>query len=196
MPTWFLAPIAGLKLPTLDYESGSGTWFDPSLSVSGLQDVKKVFFIYQWRKQRSQNGDSYLHDVSKNGTTDEDHVLPPRRNVLSLLSVEVKQIVLHKQFPRWRLIPSWRQQERHHRWRPCPSSAVECICAPSCLPTEPFVCWSWSKADCPAQTVFPRWRLIPSWRQQERHHLWGQGPFFTAAGFATLPAYFTFCLFQ
>jgi hypothetical protein len=54
-----------------------------------------------------QDGGSYLHDVSKNGTTDEDHVLPPRWNVfaplpaylLNLLSVEaeVKQIVLRKQ---------------------------------------------------------------------------------------------------
>jgi hypothetical protein len=26
-----------------------------------------------------QDGASYLHDVSKNGTTDEDHVLPSRR---------------------------------------------------------------------------------------------------------------------
>jgi hypothetical protein len=31
------------------------------------------------RKQCFQDGGSYLHDVSKNGTTDEDHVLPPRR---------------------------------------------------------------------------------------------------------------------
>jgi hypothetical protein len=31
------------------------------------------------RKQCVQVGGSYLHDVSKNGTTDEDHVLPPRR---------------------------------------------------------------------------------------------------------------------
>ncbi len=42
------------------------------------------------------------------------------------------------------------------------------------LPTEPFVCWS--KADCPVQTVFPRWRLIPSWRQQERHRRWRPYP--------------------
>jgi hypothetical protein len=76
-------------------------------------------------------------------------------------------------FPRWRLIPKWRQQERHHRWRPCPSSAAECFCDPTYLlyaTSVPFVCSN--KADCPTLTVFPSWRLIPSRRQQERHHRW------------------------
>ncbi len=142
----------------------------------------------------------------------------PIKHRYSIVLIKCSKMAAHT-------VPSWRQQERHHRWSPCPIFVTECICDGTCLlylssviikysrlsfmcskmaahtfmtsartappmktmsflrggvylrpylPTVPFV-WS-IIPDCSEQTVFPRWWLIPSWRQQERHHQWRPCP--------------------
>jgi hypothetical protein len=84
------------------------------LSLPVLYFFSGPLFRIVLRKQCFQDGGSYLHNVSKNGTTDQDHVLPPRRNIFA---TKLACTVLFL----WSIIP-----------------------------------------DCSAQTVFPRWQIIPS----------------------------------
>jgi hypothetical protein len=78
--TFMTSAITPPPMKTMSFLRG-GMYCLPYLTTVPFVCSNKVYCP----DQVFQDVGSYLHDVSKNGTTDEDHVHPPRRNVFATI---------------------------------------------------------------------------------------------------------------